>query len=271
MALLQARKVWEKMTQRQVGIGGRIIERIRSLPVGPDGWIEVDLPAIGRQLGARNAKITSQTVRDLSKRGVVEVRMKHARRIEAVRFLYDADEPKSMKETLVGLLSRYADKRGNVRTDTRQIARQTGLSDHDLAKMLFDLRSENVISFRKSGSDATMRIRGIKLLNGKAGKARAAILAPTPEPEPEPVESEVAPEAPTVAPTAADFVGRFRQQHYPLILQLSMRQANIEEAARRLEAAGLEDESILLLEKIDALSPLEKEVVALIEQLGWNK
>lgn len=244
------------------GFGDSVVEKIKSLPANPDGWIEVDLPAINKELGGKDLTSTANAVRRLAERGLVEVRKPYRTKVDAVRFLYDTKRGMPIKEVVMGLLERHSNARGTVRTGSMAIARQAGLSNHDLLKVLFDLRKENRITFRKTGAGATLHVKAIKIIhNGKAAPEAS-------EPVTEPVATET-PKQPEPKTNGA-MLSTYRASHYPLILQLRNRKRNIEEAAERLDAAGLSDEAAAILMKVDDLSAFEKEVLSLVDKLGWE-
>lgn len=249
-----------------LGFTDSVVEKIKSLPAKPDGWIEVDLPAINKELGGKDYTSTANAVRRMAERGLLEVRKPHRTKVDAVRFLYDTERGMPIKEVVMGLLERHSNARGTVRTGSMTIARQAGLSNHDLLKVLFDLRRENRITFRKTGAGATLHVKAIKVIrNGKTAPEAS-------EPVAEPVAEAPKPAEPKSngAQSSATMLSTYRASHYPLILQLRNRKRNIEEAAERLDAAGLSDEAAAILMKVDDLTPFEKEVLSLVDKLGWE-
>lgn len=265
---------------RNTGVGERIVERLKAIPADTNGWIRLeDTGSIVKEVGA-DQRDFSRVIGNLAERGLLEVRMKNRRRYDAIRFL--AASPSgtmSAKDVVLGVLRSYANKRGWVRTDLHKVARLTGLSEHDLLKLMFDLKQMNRITFRKVGNGSSMRLASIRVLSGRGRtpmrsselamtltQAEREGVVPAVEEPVDTVETPVAaPERAVVAPTAP------ASPKYPLIRQLVQRRFNVEEAIKHLEAAGLDDEALALMDKADRLTPLEREVADLVQELGWPK
>lgn len=234
------------------------LDRLRSMPTDKDGWIRnVNVSAIaretipGKEWGKKSA---SEMLRRLKAMGFVEIdkTSPNSTKIQGIRF-----HDYSTKERVLNALWHLADNRGKVKTPTHSIALYLGLNDHDLAKMLFDLRKVNAVEFRKAGSDNAMRLSAIKVLRQlpaapaerpserEAAELRANAKRPA-EPQPEPEATN-------------------KLDGFPLISQLIGRRQNIEKAVAYLEAAGLEVDAIALMEKTDDLSPIEKEIIRFVE------
>lgn len=149
---------------------------------------------------------------------------------------------------------------------------------HELIHLLYSLRSQGLASFieTKHGSTSSPKKLLTRIDLTDAGRAwtvasengavtvpvnlapEAEIrnaeptVAPKPEPEPEPI-----PVPATVASEPA----------YPIMARLLKRRTYLSAAANLLERAGEEEAAIGILEKLDKPSPLEAEVIALMEAM----
>ena len=229
------------------------LDKLRSMPTDKDGWIRnVNISAIAREANPGKdwgKQAASGMLRRLRDMGIVEIdkTTPNSTKIQGVRF-----RDYSTKERVLNALWHLADNRGRVKASTHSIALWLGLNDHDLTKMLFDLRKVNAVEFRKTGSDNAMRLSAIKVLERPSERAmrEAAELRANAE---KPAEPQPEPEATN------------KLDGYPLISQLIGRRQNIEKAVAHLEAAGLEVDAIALMEKTDDLSPIEKEIIRFVE------
>lgn len=204
---------------------------------------------------------------------------------------------KTSKHRLLDLLCRNTNERGLVTLSTRQIRMKAGLSKHDLVKLLFDLRDEGKIDATIRGTGPAMRPTAIRIR--PAGFYREAAPEPTGRPEgaagfPAGIQAPGATEGPeeaapvqeiaAVVPVPQDVLDdaasimdakppAFTAEAYPEIFALLEREGRrekIEEAARALEQAGLDDMAVQALEAIPSITPLEAEIRALI-RIYWRK
>lgn len=272
------------MRIRDEGVGDRIVATLQALPANSDGWIALGNTTPIIEKAKTDHRAISRVIKGLKDRGLLEVRMKNARRFEAIRFV-DASSPShSAKETVITVLKSYANKRGWVKGDLHKIARATKLSEHDLIKIMFDLRNIGRLQFRKVGAGASMHLASIRVLsaatpprhtNGampnaieperaseQAMREAQPELASIPVPVYPAQAPETAPEPPVEAKPGVT---------YPLIRALMQRRYNVEQAAKHLELAGLDDQALIVLEMADTLSPFEREVADLVTSLGWPK
>ena len=170
----------------------------------------------------------------------------------------------STKAFLMDVMRRNLNGRGFVTLTNHQLARHAGISEHDLLKYLWDLKSEGVIAFDQRGSGSALRLDNIRI-------RPSGLIAP-PEPAPEPTSGTT--EAPGPQPGApASSEGELPREavpssseaydDFPLIRALAGRVKEIDalrDAANRLEQAGLLEEAVYLSDRMQ-LTPLELEIV----------
>jgi hypothetical protein len=188
------------------------------------------------------------------------------------------------RDRIMTVLREHANPKGYVTGDIEMIARLTGISSHDVVKHLWGLQKQRQVGF------STKRVHGREL------PYRFRLLKGAPEPtsgiseatEPVPGISGPVTFIEAVVPVSQealdDSMGIMDHRAdpprdtYPLITELLARDgklAKVQEAARALEAAGLDDLALQTYEAIPALSPLEHEIVGLVARFGleseWDK
>ena len=201
------------------------------------------------------------------------------------------DDKGNQRDRIAILLRESANAKGYVRDmDVPGICRITGIDAHDVAKHLWGLQKQGLIGFSTKhvhGKTVPYRFRltqrfmqdGAPEPTGRPERAiesEPGIEGPdateTPE-EAAPVQ-EVAAVIPVPQEVLDDSVSfmdarraPFTAEHYPEIHSLLDRvdkRERVEEAARALEAAGLDDMALAALDAIPSLTPLEHEILAVV-------
>jgi len=198
------------------------------------------------------------------------------------------------KPALMALIVEHADPRGWVDVDTPDLARLTGIPQHDVVHALWDLQKQGWLRFREKhipgGSELT-RIR----LTSVGRKAMEDLAAHRPldaamevvearESNPflmEPRDYATITAAAHLADGAVGSGARPKPEQavldagmlldagFPLIHALVQRRGKVEQAARLLEEAGEVDLALQAIEKAHtAYTPFEEEVIRLLGDLG---
>ena len=242
-------------------------------------------PRLSERFGM-SRRWAQETIEKWEKDGkVAVVRSGHEkrRRIIAVNLL-QLQEPRAVtpenaegtKQRLLRYLTDNATVKGYYTGTAGALRRKFGLSPHDLNKMLFDLREQALVALTVRGTGSAMRIDSIRV-------RPAAQYHPEREPQPEPVpevterpEEAVEPAAGTEAPEAVETAEEAVPSPpadmpdvwdgYPLIRALVDRGRKVQQAARLLEEAGMDDEAIALLETGPRFTDLEAEVVRFVHK-----
>ena len=171
------------------------------------------------------------------------------------------------RSTVLELIRANANSRGWVELDIMTIAERTGIPAHDVTKSLWGLQKQDLVSFRER-----------KLGNGTNGRTKSALsrirltsrgrtidehtLAELPEASVSEDEEHLAPVP------AAD---RAALADYPLIRSLLARRERLEQAAALLSSADADELAVAALDRIEATTPLEREILHLIAALALDR
>ena len=145
------------------------------------------------------------------------------------------------------------------------IAERTGIPAHDVTKSLWGLQKQDLVSFRER-----------KLGNGTNGRTKSALsrirltqrgrtieeaeLEALPE-----MPAEVDEWVPVVEPEPRSLDG------YPLIRSLLARRERLEQAAALLSSADADELAVAALDRIEATTPLEREILHLVAALALDR
>lgn len=181
------------------------------------------------------------------------------------------------RSTVLELIRANANSRGWVALDIMTIAERTGIPAHDVTKSLWGLQKQDLVSFRER-----------KLGNGTNGRTKSALsrirltsrgrtieereLAVLPEaslPEASLPEGEDPPAPLSVDERVAN-VGSLLAD-YPLIRTLIARREHLEQAAALLSSADADELAVAALDRIEATTPLEREILRLVAALALER
>lgn len=172
------------------------------------------------------------------------------------------------RSAVLALIRSNANSRGWVALDIMTIAERTGIPAHDVTKSLWGLQKQDLVSFRER-----------KLGNGTNGRTKSALsrirltsrgrtieeteLAALPD---APLPEAEHPSVPMSAESDAADVGSVLAD-YPLIRSLITRRERLEQAAALLSSADADELAVAALDRIEATTPLEREILRLVAAL----
>jgi len=173
------------------------------------------------------------------------------------------------RSTVLTLIRANANSRGWVALDIMTIAERTGIPAHDVTKSLWGLQKQDLVSFRerKLGNGTNGRTKSalsrIRLTSrGRTIEERELAVLPEaalPEREDPPDLVSVDDRVAEVGSVLAD---------YPLIRTLIARRARLEQAAALLSSADADELAVAALDRIEATTPLEREILRLVATLA---
>lgn len=170
------------------------------------------------------------------------------------------------RSTVLELIRANANSRGWVDLDIMTIAERTGIPAHDVTKSLWGLQKQDLVSFRER-----------KLGNGTNGRTKSALSRIRMTSRGRTIEADELATLPEVEPAAnnvavamaAPIDGLF--DGYPLIRNLVARRERLEQAAALLSSADADELAVAALDRIEAITPLEREILRLVAALELER
>lgn len=161
----------------------------------------------------------------------------------------------SKRRKILRVLAGASDERGYIKgIDSNSIATQLNLSVGEVNKALWQLQKEEMVGFTENKKEhylTRFRLRQKALETMDRGVAKEAADAIQQRQEAQPIDLGV------TMPT---------ERAYPNLKELLLRKTKLTQAAKLLEEAGADDTALRVMDDLDHMTPLEKEVIDYFEQ-----
>jgi len=189
----------------------------------------------------------------------------------------------SGKERLLAVMQKKANKNGYIGMTTDQLARECGLSDHEVVHFIREgLARQNLVRYRESARG----LYSIKLTPIAMGKGYTKASVKTPwfkkmfgdNPPQEIMDTlidssgttrkrnKAVKAAPAPEPTISENLENSSPENFPLIEAIANRRNTLDAMAKMAEQIGADDIALTIMERIEIpLTPFESEAVSLLE------